>query len=108
MNRFLSVVALCAVAPLASISAQDAATLARIRDEGLNRSQAPALFNHLTNVIGPRLTGSPAFKQSVDWAAQKLKEYGLTNVHLEAFPYGKGWTLEAQTVEMVTPRYMPL
>ncbi len=108
MNRLFAVAALWVVAPLASASAQDAATLARIRDEGLKRSQAPALFNHLTNVIGPRLTGSPAFKQSVDWAAQKFKEYGLANVHLESFPYGKGWTLEAQTVEMITPRFMPL
>ncbi len=108
MTRFLAVAALCAVTPFASAFAQDAAALARIRDEGLNRSQAPALFNHLTNVIGPRLTGSPAFKQSVDWAVQQFREYGLANVHLEAFPFGRGWTLEAQTVEMVTPRFMPL
>src|SRR6186997_631375 len=108
MTRLLAVAALYALAPFASAAAQDDAALARIRDEGLNRSQAPALFNHLTNVIGPRLTGTPAFKQSVDWAGQKLKEYGLANVHLESFPYGRGWTLEAQTVEMVTPRFMPL
>ena len=38
MNRIITVTALCVVAPLASISAQDAASLARIRDEGLNLS----------------------------------------------------------------------
>jgi hypothetical protein len=87
---------------------QDAATLARIRDEGMNRSRALELFNHLTNVIGPRLAGSPADKQAADWAAGKLREYGLSNVHLEPFPFGKGWTLEKQTFEMIAPRYMPL
>ena len=108
MKRLLTVVTLCALAPLTTAAAQDDAALARIRDEGLNRSQAPALFNHLTNVIGPRLTGSPAFKQAVDWTAQKFREYGLASVHLESFPFGRGWTLEAQSVEMVTPRFMPL
>jgi hypothetical protein len=111
MPRTRSIASLCLPALLAlpaAARAQDAATLARIRDEGMNRSQVVALFNHLTNVIGPRLTGTPAFKQSVDWSAAKLKEYGLANVHLEAWPFGPGWTLEEQTLEMVAPRYMPL
>ncbi len=107
-----ALLALPALAPRAAAQgaapSADAATLARIRDEGMNRSQAAALFHHLTDVIGPRLTGTPAFKQSVDWAAAKLKEYGLANVQLEAWPFGRGWTLERQTVEMVEPRYLPL
>src|SRR5262245_42919367 len=88
--------------------AQDPATVARLRDEGMNRSRAPELFDHLTTVIGPRLTASPAFKQSVDWAAQKLRDYGLSNVHLEPWPFGRGWTLDGQIAEMTAPRYMPL
>ncbi len=103
---------LAAVFAVASVpvglAAQDVATLAKIRDEGMNRSKVDELFNHLTNVIGPRLTGSPAYKQSVDWAAQQMRGFGLSNVHLEAFPFGAGWTLEQQTVEMVSPRFMPL
>jgi len=91
-----------------SARGQDPATLARIRDEGMNRSHAVELFDHLTTVIGPRLTTSPAFKQSVDWAAQKLREYGLSNVHLEPWPFGRGWSLEGQIAEMTAPRYMPL
>ena len=91
-----------------SIHAQDATTLARIRDEGMNRSQVVELFNHLTNVIGPRLTGTPAFKASVNWSAAKLTSFGLAKVHTEAWPFGAGWTLESQTLEMVEPRFMPL
>jgi hypothetical protein len=92
----------------ATASAQDPAILAKIRDEGMNRSQVVSMFDHLTNVIGPRLTGSPAFKQSVDWTLQQFKSFGLANAKLEAFPFGAGWTLEQQTVEMVGPRFMPL
>jgi hypothetical protein len=74
----------------------------------MNRSHALELFDHLTTVIGPRLTSSPAFKQSVDWAAQKLRDYGLSNVHLESWPFGRGWTLDGQIAELTAPRYMPL
>ncbi|MEO8337366.1 MAG: M20/M25/M40 family metallo-hydrolase, partial [bacterium] len=88
--------------------AQDAATLARIRDEGMNRSHVVEMFNHLTNVIGPRLTGSPAFKQSIDWSVATLNQYGLSKVHAESWPYGRGWTLEKLTLEMVEPRYFPI
>ncbi len=103
-----ALLALAALALAAPARAQDAATLARIRDEGMNRSQVVQLFDHLTNVIGPRLTGTPAFKQSVDWSAQKLRDYGLSNVRLESWPFGKGWTLEGQVAELTAPRYMPL
>lgn len=86
----------------------DQAAIARIKDEGLNRSQVLPAFDHLTNVIGPRLTNSPAFRQAVDWVAAELRRYGLANVHTEAWPFGRGWTLEGLTIEMTAPRYFPL
>ena len=45
----------------------------RIRDEGLHRSEVMATLEHLTDVIGPRLTGSPADEggQRVDAAAAR-------------------------------------
>ena len=86
----------------------DSAMNARIRDEGLNRSRVLDLFDHLTNVIGPRLTGSPAFKRAADWSAAQLTLYGLADVHQESWPFGRGWALEQQTLEMLTPRYFPL
>lgn len=108
MKRTIVAAVAAVVLSLHTAYAQDAATLARIRDEGMNRSQVVELFNHLTNVIGPRLTGSPAFKQSIDWSVATLNRYGLSNVHAESWPYGKGWTLEKLTLEMVEPRYFPL
>ncbi len=86
----------------------DQAGIARIKDEGLNRSQVVAMFDHLSNVIGPRLTNSPAFRQAADWVAAELKGYGLGKVHTEAWPFGRGWSLEKLTVEVTAPRYFPL
>jgi carboxypeptidase Q len=95
-------------APLGAQERVDSSMIARIRDEGLNHSRVEALFDHLTNVIGPRLTASPAFKVAADWAAAQLRSYELANVHLESWPFGRGWTLEQLVLEMVTPRYFPL
>jgi carboxypeptidase Q len=81
---------------------------AKIRVEGLEHSQAMPVFETLTIEIGPRLTGSPAFKRAIDFARDRLQAYGLANVHLEPWKFGRGWTLEHLTVEMVEPRYMPL
>ena len=106
--KSLRIAAVLIFAATASARAQDPSSVARIRDEGMNRSHALELFDHLTTVIGPRLTSSPAFKQSVDWAAQRLRDYGLSNAHLESWPFGRGWTLEGQVAELTSPRYMPL
>src|SRR5262250_2085163 len=86
----------------------DLGVIAKIRDEGLNRSQAMETFTHFTEVIGPRLTATPAYKNAAEWARDKLKEWGLENPRLEAWEFGRGWTLEKFSIEMVEPRYMPL
>src|ERR1043166_5214448 len=106
----LAPLALCVLlsAPLAAQEPVDQATIARIRDEGLARSRVGETFDHLTNVIGPRLTGSPQFKQAVDWTTERLRSYGLSGVHQESWPFGRGWSLEKLTLEMVEPWYLPL
>ncbi len=95
---------------VAPISAQDLdlATLARIRDEALSRSQVAVTFHQLANVVGPRLTASPGFKRAVDWSAAELRKNGLSAVHLESFPFGRGWQLDKLTLEMTEPYYFPL
>jgi hypothetical protein len=82
--------------------------IAKIKDEGLNHSQVEDTFTHFTEDIGPRLTGSPAHKQAAEWARAKLQEWGLNDAHLEPFEFGRGWTMDKLTVEMVAPRYLPL
>jgi hypothetical protein len=62
----------------------------------------------LTVTIGPRLTASPAHKRSAEYVRDRLTSYGLENAHVEPWKFGRGWTLEKLTVEMVEPRYFPL
>ena len=86
----------------------DAEMIDAIRAEGLDRSQASDLFYTLTDVLGPRLSGSPAYDEAARWAVDRFREWELTNPRLEAFEFGRGWSLEKLTVEMTAPRYMSL
>jgi len=60
----------------------------------------------LADRYGPRLTASPEFKEAADWASERLKEYGLQNVHLERWgAFGRSWSLQKFALEMTQPRY---
>ena len=97
-----------AAAPAAAQERVDSDMLARIRAEGMERSRVLEVFGQLTTVIGPRLAGTPAYNTAADWSRDWLTQRGLTNAHLEPFAFGRGWTLESQTLEMVAPRFAPL
>ena len=86
----------------------DSSVMTKIRDEGLNRSQVLKTFEHFTEAIGPRLTGSPAAKAADDYAVETLKQWRISNAHLEPWEFGRGWQLEKSTIELVDPRYTPL
>jgi len=98
-----ALVTLCSIRPLA----QDD-VLARIRDEGLHRSQVLSYFATLTDRFGPRLTGTPVYKESAEWARDTLKGFGLADPRLEPWPFPRGWVLDRFVIEMTEPRYMPL
>jgi hypothetical protein len=81
----------------------------RIRDTALNHSQIMEMVGYLTDVTGPRLTGSPNLKRAEEYARDKLREWGLENAHLEAWgPFGRGWSLEGFTANVLSPRFSPL
>jgi len=90
-----------AQAPPASI---DLATLGRIRAEALQHSQAMDHVWWLSEVHGPRATGTPAFAQASEWAMKRFTEWGLKNVHQERFAFGQGWTINRFSVHLVSPQ----
>ncbi|HEX3866892.1 MAG TPA: M20/M25/M40 family metallo-hydrolase, partial [Gemmatimonadaceae bacterium] len=53
-------------------------------------------------------TASPAFVRAVNWAQDRLRGWGLSDVHLESWPFGRGWELEKYTLEMTEPRFAPM
>jgi len=87
----------------------DTSAIAKIKDEGMNRSEVMEIMSYLTDVYGPRLTWSPEYREAGVWAGKKLKEWGLQNVYFDNFaPVGKGWTLKRFSANVLTPRAFPL
>ncbi len=83
--------------------------VSRIRQEAFHRSQVMATFSHLTEQIGPRLTNSPAMSEANAWTRSRFTDWGLQNVHDEAFDaFGRGWEFSNANVEMLSPRVTPL
>ncbi len=76
----------------------------KIRREAVDRSQIMSTLHVLTDVYGPRLTGSPNLKQAADWAAQQMTSWGLVNARLEPWEFGhQGWLNERFTAHLVAP-----
>jgi carboxypeptidase Q len=97
LPRFLVLALLFAYASPALAQAPteaDKARLAldqRILDDAKKGSQLLTNLTYLSDIIGPRLTGSSNLKRASEWGAAKMKEYGLDNVKLEAWTIPEGW-----------------
>ncbi|HUL42981.1 MAG TPA: M28 family peptidase [Bacteroidota bacterium] len=86
----------------------DSAAVAQIRDEGMNHSQVMDILSYLSDVYGPRLTGSPGFKIAAAWAREKLSSMGLENAHFENWgPFGKGWALKHFSANLIDRQVYP-
>jgi carboxypeptidase Q len=66
-------------------------------------SQVMANLAYLSDMIGPRVTGSAALKRANACAAEKMKEYGLTNVRLEPWSIPEGWERGYATGRIIEP-----
>jgi carboxypeptidase Q len=95
---------LCLVGPLAAQEKVDWEMMTRIRLEATANSKVMETLGHLTDKIGPRLTGSPALKQANEYTRQTLESWGLTNAQLQAYPFGRGWSYSKCSVQLEAPR----
>src|ERR1700759_2899868 len=78
----------------------------RIREEGLNHSQVMDIAFHLTDVAGPRLSGSPGLKRAQDWVVDQLKTWGMVNAKRESWgKFGRGWEVQKNYAAMTVPYY---
>jgi hypothetical protein len=105
----LAVVPIGAQAP--AVSTSDLAAIHQIREEGFDAktSKVMEIISYLTDVHGPRLTNSPDIKEAAKWTTDTMNEWHLANVHLEKWgPFGRGWSNERATVQVVAPHPFPL
>jgi carboxypeptidase Q len=81
----------------------DAAMNAKIKAEGLERSQIMRIEHVLTDVYGPRLTGSPNFDNAAKWAIKEMESWGMKG-SLHSWDWGReGWLNEKAAGHIISP-----
>jgi len=110
VKKFSYLLAICLVFSTLAFAGEpvDLEMVGKIRNEGISNSKIMETIEYLCDVIGPRITASPAFKQANEWARDRMAEWGLENAHLESWDFGLGWSFSHSSVHMVSPRQTPL
>lgn len=88
--------------PVFGQSAIDTAGVGALIDQALNRSEVMQNLQHLSDVIGPRLSGSPAMRRANDWTAERFRSYGLTAA-LEPYTFGVTWERGPASLRITHP-----
>ncbi len=105
----LMIIASIAIAQPSGEEKVDTAMIALLKKEAMERSQAMEMMSWLTDVCGPRLTGSPGHVKAAEWVRSKLESFGLEGARLDAWgPFGKGWTLKRYSANITEPVPFPL
>ena len=71
----------------------------KVMAETKDHAEVMKNLQHLSDVIGPRLTGSKQLERANQWAAEVMKKYGLENVRQE-------WLAGTVTLKDLTRRLM--
>ena len=109
LARTVAVLVACTTTVVLSQETVDLGVIDRIKDEAFARSEVMDHLRNLTDVHGPRLTGSPQFEEAAKWAAERLTAYGLSDVHIERWgPFGRSWSVEQYSAELLAPHYTRL
>jgi hypothetical protein len=76
----------------------------KFRQEGTDNSKILQIVHMLTDVYGPRLTGSPNLKAAGEWAIEQMHAWGLKQGRLEPWDFNRaGWSNERLTAHLVAP-----
>ena len=89
-------------APLRAQSTVDTAGSGTLIAEALERSELMDNLRHLSDVIGPRLSGSDAMRRANEWTAERFRGYGLS-ASLEAFDFGVTWERGPLSLRITSP-----
>ncbi|MGI8818922.1 MAG: peptidase M28, partial [Gemmatimonadales bacterium] len=101
-TSFLFLLVLAGPAQLAAQSSVDTAGTGALIEQALNRSEVMQNLQHLADIIGPRLSGSPAMRRANDWTAARFRAYGLTT-RLEPYTFGVTWERGPASLRLTAP-----
>ena len=100
----VSALVVAAAPPFAAQERIDADINAQIRKEGLDNSKIMRTMHYLTDVYGPRLTGSPNLKAAGEWAITEMASWGFENGRLEPWDFARpGWANDVAIGAVLSP-----
>jgi hypothetical protein len=83
--------------------------LSKINTEGFQKSQVMSLISDLSDVYGPRLTGTNQYYTAATWAKKTMESWGVDKVYFENYCDDcMGWEVKSFNVEMTAPAYMKI
>jgi carboxypeptidase Q len=101
---FVVAVVLAAFAGVAAEERVDHEMVWKFRQEGTSNSKILQTLHMLTDVYGPRLTGSPNLKAAGEWVIEQLHTWGLKGGHLEPWDFNRaGWSNERLSAHLLSP-----
>jgi len=81
----------------------------KIREESYRRSQVMQTAFYLSDVIGPRLSGSAGLARANEWTRARLAAWGLQSAAIEPWgSFGQGWEIGKSYVALRAPYYQAL
>ncbi len=108
MKRIVHILFVLMVLPVGLVFAQttDEVVDAIVKEANEN-SQLEYLAHQVTDVIGPRLVGTPQMQHAHDWAVSQFEEWGIS---AENQQYGEwqGWERGITHVDLISPRVVTL
>ena len=105
--RTLTLASALVVAGASALSAQSDPTMQRIFRVGMDSSHVQQLSQALFDSIGPRLTGSPGFRNASNWVIGEYKKWGI-EAKQEKYGTWRGWRRGYSHIDMVEPRVRSL
>jgi carboxypeptidase Q len=102
IRTFVCTLAVVSAVPLHAQSPIDTGGVGALIDQAMNRSEVMQNLQHLSDVIGPRLSGSPAMRRANDWTAGRFRSYGL-NAALEPYDFGVTWERGFASLRITAP-----
>lgn len=92
-----------------ALSQTKSIALAKINTEGFQKSRVMSLIGDLSDVYGPRLTGTNQYYTAAEWAKKTMENWGADKVYFENYCNDcMGWEVKSFNVEMTAPAYMKI
>ncbi|MDR9419120.1 MAG: hypothetical protein RI561_09150 [Gracilimonas sp.] len=108
MKRLLQIFTVLLVCTTTSVFAQSTNDMVEaIVNEANENSQLEYLGHQLTDVIGPRLVGTPQQQHAHDWAVEQFNEWGIDSEN-QQFGMWRGWERGITHVDLISPRVVSL